>query len=305
MLGGLAGLLIGLGLAALVETLRPSIVGAGAISRELGAPLLGEIHKSGDVPAVVAETARLAAIAADVRSIQLVAADPTRDLSGLAEAMQSALSHALAGTSRSRISPAPPRFRSFTSAPTKATDVRATGLVAALPSTVSKTDLEPLQSLLEITGYALIGIITYPHERRWPKRDALDRFSPDVTEKESAESAPVGTEPDGPVDRDHEGERVSSAADEESAAHADAVPGPGPVPRRSAVGSIGGGDANNSHDRATAAPQAPGGDRSSVSTLLSLREAATPASEPTVRPNGTHPHLDSKVDGKSRGEGNK
>jgi capsular polysaccharide biosynthesis protein len=303
VLGGLAGLLIGLGLAALVETLRPSIVGAGAISRELGAPLLGEIHKSGDVPAVVAETARLAAIAADVRSIQLVAADPTRDLSGLAEAMQSALRHALAGTSRSRISPAPPRFRSFTAAPTKATDVRATGLVAALPSTVSKTDLEPLQSLLEITGYALIGIITFPRARWWSRKDALARFSPDATDTKSDESAPAGTEAGGPADRDHEVDREFSAADD--AADGDAAPGPHSVPPGSRGAPIGGGDANNAHDRATAARQAPGDERSSVGTLLSLRETTTPASDPTVRANGTDPHLDSKVDGKSRGKGSK
>jgi len=111
VLGGLAGLLIGLGLAALIETLRPSIVGSGAMARELGAPLLGVLPARGEVPPVLAETARLAAIAADVRSIQLVGVDPARDLSGLAAAMHSALRRALTGTSRSRISPAPPRFQ--------------------------------------------------------------------------------------------------------------------------------------------------------------------------------------------------
>src|SRR4051794_12098566 len=166
-LGGLAGLLIGLALAALLETLRPSIVGAAALARELGAPSLGELPSRNDVPPVVAETARLAAISADVRLIQLVAADPSRDLTGLADALQTGLQHALEERTRSRVSPAPPKFRSFSAVPTKAADVRATGLVAVLPSTIAKAGLQPLESLLEITGYELIGIIIYRSRRWW------------------------------------------------------------------------------------------------------------------------------------------
>src|SRR5205823_2853083 len=140
---GLAGALLGIGLAALIETFRPTIVGARAIGEELGTPPIGELAKPGeDVPGSLAEKARFAAITAEAKFIQLIASDPDRDLSRLAKAMQLALKRALGG-GRMRISPAPPKFRSFSASPTRVAEGRSTALIAVLPSSIAKSDLEP------------------------------------------------------------------------------------------------------------------------------------------------------------------
>lgn len=188
--GGLAGALLGLGLAALLETFRPTIVGAGAIARELDAPPLGELPKRRNVvPRALAEKAQLAAISWEAKFVQLVAADPARDLSGLAESMQVQLHRALEETSQPQISPAAPRFRSFSANPTRTAEARATALIAVLPSSIAKTDLEPLESLLSITGYSLIGIMTYRPTRWYRRRDPLSPFSGEPDRQETSASA--------------------------------------------------------------------------------------------------------------------
>jgi capsular polysaccharide biosynthesis protein len=78
VLGGLLGLIIGVGLAALSELIRPTVVGGDALARQFGVPVLGTLRTSRagivddrDVAAAAGHV-RLAARAAGVRRVELV-----------------------------------------------------------------------------------------------------------------------------------------------------------------------------------------------------------------------------------------
>lgn len=92
-LGGLAGLTLGLGLAALFEAMRPSVVGRRSLSLALNAPVLGQLTccpadlDEFDVRSVQT-TLRLAANAAGVRGAQLVAVEAGDDLEALGTLLQ-------------------------------------------------------------------------------------------------------------------------------------------------------------------------------------------------------------------------
>lgn len=96
-LGGLIGLILGVGGAALLETLHPTLVGRRLVARTAGVSLLGHLpappdRVSADAPEVlmVASRLRLAANAARVHDVELV---PTRlsDLTTLADSLEGAL----------------------------------------------------------------------------------------------------------------------------------------------------------------------------------------------------------------------
>lgn len=92
-LGGLAGLTLALGLAALLEAVRPSVVGRRSLSLALDAPVLGQLTccpanlDDFDVR-TVQTTLRLAANAAGVSGAQLVAVDANDDLEALGTLLQ-------------------------------------------------------------------------------------------------------------------------------------------------------------------------------------------------------------------------
>jgi capsular polysaccharide biosynthesis protein len=78
VLGGLLGLIIGVGLAALSELIRPTVVGGDALARQFGVPVLGTLRtdRAGVVDerevAAAAGHVRLAARAAGVHRVELV-----------------------------------------------------------------------------------------------------------------------------------------------------------------------------------------------------------------------------------------
>jgi len=77
-LAGLAGLILGLGLAALIEAMRPTVVGSRALARRLGAPVLEELpccpdHLEGVDTDLVAGRVNLAAKGAGVSVVELIA----------------------------------------------------------------------------------------------------------------------------------------------------------------------------------------------------------------------------------------
>jgi capsular polysaccharide biosynthesis protein len=78
VLGGLLGLIIGVGLAALSELIRPTVVGGDALARQFGVPVLGTLRTSraGLIDerevAAAAGHVRLAARAAGVHRVELV-----------------------------------------------------------------------------------------------------------------------------------------------------------------------------------------------------------------------------------------
>jgi capsular polysaccharide biosynthesis protein len=88
-LGALAGLILGLGLAALREALQPTVVGGRALSHRLGAPVLEELpccpdHLEAIDTDLLASRVNLAAKGAGVTMVELVGVG-SRRLNGLAE----------------------------------------------------------------------------------------------------------------------------------------------------------------------------------------------------------------------------
>jgi len=93
-LGALLGLVLGIGIAGLLEVIRPTLVGGDMLARTFETPLLGTLrsdpHDKKDAENVNAIGARLrlAARVAGVRDVMLFAVGPPADLARLAERLQ-------------------------------------------------------------------------------------------------------------------------------------------------------------------------------------------------------------------------
>ena len=96
-LAGLLGLVAGILIASIAETMRPTVPGARRVSRRLSVPALGQLSggdlNGGSTPALgeLALRCRLAAAHADLRTIALVDVDGKRDLAALAAALTQSL----------------------------------------------------------------------------------------------------------------------------------------------------------------------------------------------------------------------
>jgi capsular polysaccharide biosynthesis protein len=171
ILGALLGLVLGLGNAALAETIRPTVVGGNALARELDTPLLGTLPSgrgsdvSDDDLAPIAARVRLAAEAAEIDDVELIAITPERvDLPQIAERLQGNLGFGL-GSRASRQAPAS-RLRVLTHAsPAADDDLRATGLIIVSPTAVKKAAIADLGHLLRVTPLPVLGLITYRRAR--------------------------------------------------------------------------------------------------------------------------------------------
>lgn len=92
-LAGLLGLVAGILIASIAETVRPTVPGARRVSRRLGVPALGQLSgedlNGASTPAIgeMALRFRLAAAHAHVRTIALVDTDGKRELAALAAAL--------------------------------------------------------------------------------------------------------------------------------------------------------------------------------------------------------------------------
>jgi uncharacterized protein involved in exopolysaccharide biosynthesis len=178
VLGALLGLILGVGLAALIETVRPTIVGGDAIARELDVPLLGTLRgrSDGDQPVEelvpVAARVRLAADAAGVHDVALlpVKADVNvrRLVGSLEAATRTGLDIVASGgaphhRSRTRILAA-----DFASA--AADERRTTGLVLVSPRGLRRADLVDIGHLLRVAPLPLLGLIVYQPARLLGRR---------------------------------------------------------------------------------------------------------------------------------------
>ena len=105
-LAGLLGLVAGILIASIAETMRPTVPGARRVSRRLNVPALGQLSSEdlngGSTPALgeLALRCRLAAAHADLRTIALVDIDGQRDLAALA----AGLTHSLQASSPDGVS---------------------------------------------------------------------------------------------------------------------------------------------------------------------------------------------------------
>jgi uncharacterized protein involved in exopolysaccharide biosynthesis len=206
ILGALLGLILGVGVAGVIETFRPTLVGAEALAREFGAPLLGTLTSQPDAGealdagdafqdvTAIAMRLRLAAEAASLRGVGLVPIGPQVNVRPLAEQLEALSSEA--ATAVAAVEPAlgkpveaavsgrlgraaggmligrghlPVRIRPFEVQNTSLSNGSGTGLVLVVPSTAKKTELAEAGHLLTVSRLPLLGLITYARPRRAPK----------------------------------------------------------------------------------------------------------------------------------------
>ena len=171
-LGALLGLVLGTGLAALLETFRPTLVGREALSRAFHAPVLGELPAppkslgSFDRNMLMSRLT-LAAAAAGVKVVELVAPGPI-DPTALAESLHGEMSAAptLAGDGPDAV-PGLPLIRVFASSIPAGVGSPTAGFVIVTPNTIKQIDLNPISDLPSIAARPLLGLITFKR-RRWP-----------------------------------------------------------------------------------------------------------------------------------------
>jgi capsular polysaccharide biosynthesis protein len=192
ILGALLGLILGIGLAGILETLRPTLIGRDAVARELDTPLLGSL--SGDPnpdrslreAAAIAGRLRLAAEASGVQQVGLLDVGGEVDLSELAEwldaiAVEPELEHepefvgalfrgAPGATAKNdeagdharvglQIRPFSPESATLNHGVVRA-------LVVVAPATLKKAELVDVSHLLRVTRLPMLGLITYKRSRR-------------------------------------------------------------------------------------------------------------------------------------------
>jgi capsular polysaccharide biosynthesis protein len=190
ILGALVGLMLGLGLAGLIETLRPTLVGSETLASELNAALLGKLQEdtSGTTSANIGARLRLAAEAAGVGNVALLATGSDVDLDTVTTSLR-----ASAGAQAPQrngngngTSPPPPGLHEpakLRIAPFEPTDPpfnngRRSGLVLVSPTALKKTELADVSHLLKASNLPLLGLITYSPGAR----GIIDRLSKTVPE---------------------------------------------------------------------------------------------------------------------------
>ena len=179
ILGGLLGLALGIAVAAVLEVLRPSVVGSEALARELNVPVLGKLSGPPTASKPVDDDRlggylRLAANGAGVSSIRLVGAGQALELDRMADWLGAAT-----GLPRNDMALAAaqlPIDRANGSgwgmpvvASTNGTGA-STGLVLVAPSMLKRSDLDPIAHLVAMTHWLLLGVITYERPPRFRRR---------------------------------------------------------------------------------------------------------------------------------------
>ena len=203
VLGGLLGLVLGIGSAGLIETVRPTFVGGDVLARELDTPLLGSL--SGEpserqrqrLVSLIAARLHLAAEGAGVHDIVLLGAGTDMELRGLAEQLEAVPAEALhavpdhtelapaatadaqGGARTRRLAEDQPRDgvsagdRARPGMRVRAFDVQSSlvdgqsgaGIALVSPSSLAKSKLDDVRHLLNATRSPLLGLITYDGSR--------------------------------------------------------------------------------------------------------------------------------------------
>ena len=165
VLGATLGLLLGIGVATVVEALNPTLVGRDAIAAQLGAPVLGELllaPKDGDPTDLHWVRWRLGAQAAraGVANVELAPADPHVDLQPMSAALvtngssppprRAANGGGLGSGLKIGILDASSIFPKGSA-----------GLVVVTPRNVKRAAFDATKDLLRITGWPAVGAIVY------------------------------------------------------------------------------------------------------------------------------------------------
>jgi capsular polysaccharide biosynthesis protein len=182
LLGGLLGLVVGIAIAAVRETVRPSLVGAASISRAIGAPLLGEMNTPPDTWTVAAlpDAGTYVELAADAQHVQDVrfAALESRGRHGAQVRMLEGPLHRLRFGQSPGGSPSAGKAHGGLSAerrpdgavPASELDAKnspRTGLVVAIPRILKLADVDALTNFIWISGWTLLGVMVHsPSKKR-------------------------------------------------------------------------------------------------------------------------------------------
>jgi capsular polysaccharide biosynthesis protein len=160
ILGALASLILGIGLAVILETLRPTLVGRGAIGRALGAPVFGVMSAGAGAPGdLSALSARLQRAAERARVSTVVLWNRDEDLSDAARRLQ--------GTKPSVVRAAKPSWTVRAAVPGEPLNPRW-ALVVVVPPMVPLRTIEEADELRADEGLTVLGGIIMPRGRRMP-----------------------------------------------------------------------------------------------------------------------------------------
>jgi capsular polysaccharide biosynthesis protein len=193
-LGALLGLVLGTGLAALIETLRPRFLGGDVLARELEMAHLGTIPatagdaSSGWSPEPIALVLRLAAERAGVRNVSLLATERQSDLGVVAKRIESACNRAGQNAPEPEPEPEPAhasyvgavytpsgvehperlgaasapslRVRPFGISYTSSANGAGTGIAVVSAASLTRQQIVELRHLLSVMPAPVLGLIT-------------------------------------------------------------------------------------------------------------------------------------------------
>jgi hypothetical protein len=120
--------------------------------------------------ASIATRLRWAAGFNGVTRIQLSAADPGLDVAPLARCLDALLAAHPVASSGPDQPPARLQVHPAGDFSDLSGEAARTALVLVAPDRVRKRELDPVRDLQAITGWPLIGVISYPHRRFWQRR---------------------------------------------------------------------------------------------------------------------------------------
>jgi capsular polysaccharide biosynthesis protein len=174
--GALLGLIVAIGAAAAIETIRPTVAGSENLAKLLGAPLIGvlrsaypgELRAGAEDLTPLSARLRLVGDAAGARDIGLVPADPSIDLTGLAIQL-AASPRALQGV----------KIHTVDLDEVELDGRREAAVVLVSPTALKRRELLALERRLSLLSATLLGLITYREQdrRRWPWSKERDRVA--------------------------------------------------------------------------------------------------------------------------------
>ena len=188
VLGALLGLILGIGVAAAIESFRPTLVGSENMAQALDTALLGElpsVYPEKDAErdlSVLKGRLQLAGDAAGARGVGLVAADRSVDLWQLAAHLG-----ASPADGRSAVPSGAEAVRAARDGARDGVRIRpvklegsqlqgrdGAAIVLVSPTAMKRSELLALSHLLRLRSLPLLGLITYrnPRSRPWPWQQA-------------------------------------------------------------------------------------------------------------------------------------
>lgn len=206
-LGALGGLVVAVMLASVLAALRPRIEGRHQIERALEAPVLGEFDPVSEAAeAVLVARIRIAASRAGVSHIQLVPVNESPEAISVVDVLSERLGY------RAPVASAPVPLngngqvvRPRRKQPSHEIEVtpfdpalylkngnaNATGLVLVTPHVLARRDLESSAEAVSMTGWSVLGVITYEASQRIPRffaRQSRQAFAPMTLPRETSRS---------------------------------------------------------------------------------------------------------------------